>query len=159
VLTRRGNREPGGDCGQRRGAERHFLFVAPGCVLLRAVDTIEQEVREAEEQLRQAMLANDVEALRKLLHDELTFTAMDGDIVYKDDDLDAHAKKRLKLSSLTLEGLEVKVAGPVAHTSVKANLQGTYDGAPANGAYKYTRSWKKQDGRWQVFTGRVTVMK
>ena len=123
------------------------------------MDPIEQEVREAEEQLRQAMLANDVEALRRLLHDELTFTALDGDIVYKDDDLDAHAKKRLKLSSLVLENIEVKVAGPVAHTTVKALLAGTYDGAPADGPYKYTRSWKKQDGRWQVFTGRVTVMK
>lgn len=135
------------------------MFVVPGCVLLRAVDSIEQEVREAEEKLRLAMLANDVEALRGLLHDELTFTGPDGDIVYKDDDLDAHSKKRLKLSGLVLEGLEVKVAGPVAHTSVKAQLTGTYDGEKIDGPHKYTRSWKKQDGRWQVFTGRVTPMR
>jgi ketosteroid isomerase-like protein len=135
------------------------LFVVGCCVLLRAVDPIEQEVREAEEKLRQAMLANDVEAMRLLLHDDLTFTGPDGDIVQKDDDLDAHANKKLKLSKLELEGLEVKVAGPVAHTTVKAIMAGTWDGAPADGAYKYTRSWKKQDGRWQVMTGRVTPMK
>ncbi len=123
------------------------------------MDPIEQEVRDAEEQLRQAMLANDVEALRRLLHDDLTFTGPDGDIVQKDDDLDAHAKKRLRLSGLVLEGLEVKVAGPVAHTQVKAMLTGTYDGAPASGPYKYTRSWKKHDGRWQVIAGRVTPLK
>ena len=123
------------------------------------MDPTEQEVRAAEEQLRLAMLANDVDALRSLLHDELTFTGPDGDIVQKDDDLAAHAQKKLKLSKLELFDLTVKVNGPVAHTSVRAEMTGTYEGAPADGSYKYTRSWKKQDGRWQVMTGRVTPMK
>ncbi len=123
------------------------------------MDPNEQEVRAAEEQLRQAMLANDVEALKRLLHDDLTFTGPDGDIVQKDDDLASHQEKRLKLESLELHDLTVAVNGPVAHTTVRAVMKGTWDGAVADGHYKYTRSWKKADGRWQVIAGRVTPIR
>ncbi len=53
-------------------------------------DTIETQILEAEEQLRQAMLASDVNALDDLLSPELIFTNHLGQVMGKQDDLAAH---------------------------------------------------------------------
>jgi ketosteroid isomerase-like protein len=119
--------------------------------------TPEHEVRDAEERLRVAMLTNDVATLTDLLHDDLVFTAPDGACVRKQDDLAAHAARRLQLTRLDLDGACIDIDGFVARVTVRAILAGTFDGTVCDGSYQYTRTWRKGGGRWQVVTGRVTV--
>jgi ketosteroid isomerase-like protein len=116
----------------------------------------EREVREAEERLRVAMLTNDVTALTELLHDELVFTGPDGAILGKEADLAAHVARRLRLTRLEFDDLRMEVDGHVALVTVRAILAGTFDGQVCDGNYRYTRTWRKADGRWQVTAGGVT---
>jgi ketosteroid isomerase-like protein len=115
------------------------------------------EVRDAEERLRAAMLTNDVAALGSLLHDDLVFTGPDGAIVGKKDDLSAHRARRLRLTRLDFEDQQIEVDGVVALVTVRAFLAGTFDGSACDGSYRYTRTWRKTGGRWQIVAGRVTA--
>jgi ketosteroid isomerase-like protein len=116
----------------------------------------EDEVRDAEEALRVAMLTNDVAALGSLLHDDLAFSGPDGVMVGKTDDLSAHTARRLRLTRLDFEEQQIAVEGLVAHVTVRAILAGTFDGNPCDGRYRYMRTWRKVDGRWQIVAGGVT---
>ena|SRR5579864_6642165 len=118
---------------------------------------LEHEVRDAEERLRVAMLTNDVAALTDLLHEDLVFTAPDGAIVAKEDDLAAHAARRLRLTQLDLEEASIEVEDFTARVAVRAILAGTFDGNVCDGRYRYTRTWRHEGGRWQVVAGSVSV--
>jgi ketosteroid isomerase-like protein len=115
------------------------------------------EVRDAEEALRAAMLTNDVSALDGLLHDDLVFSGPDGVMVGKKDDLSAHAARRLRLTRLDFEERHIEIEGLVAQVTVRAILAGTFDGSPCDGSYRYERTWRKAGGRWQIVAGQVTA--
>jgi ketosteroid isomerase-like protein len=120
---------------------------------------LDHELRDAEERLRAAMLTNDVAALADLLHDDLVFTAPDGAIIGKEDDLAGHAARRLRLTRLDLEDARIEVEGLAARVTVRAILAGTFDGTICDGAYRYTRTWRHEGGCWQVIAGSVSVEK
>ena len=117
---------------------------------------LEQEIRDVEERLRTAMLTNDVAALADLLHDDILFTGPGGGIVRKQDDLAAHAARRLRLTRLDLEDTKIDIDDLVAKVTVRAVLAGTFDGNICDGAYRYTRTWRKDGGRWQVIAGSMS---
>jgi ketosteroid isomerase-like protein len=121
------------------------------------VKPLEQEVRDAEERLRVAMLTNDVAVLADLIHDDLVFAGPDGAIVRKQDDLAAHAARRLRLTRLDLEDTTIEVDELVAEVTVRAILAGTFDGNVCDGSYRYTRTWRKDGSRWQVIAGSVSA--
>lgn len=109
------------------------------------------EIVEAEDRLRTAMLNSDVAALNELLSPELLFTNHLGQLLSKDDDLAAHRSGALKLMSLEPSEQHVRVLDDVAIVSVRMQLSGTYDGAPANGNLRFTRVWARTlDQRWQI---------
>jgi ketosteroid isomerase-like protein len=121
------------------------------------MNPLEREIRDAEERLRTAMLTNDVVALADLLHDDLVFTGPDGAVVRKQDDLTAHAARRLRLTRLDLQDTTVDIDDLVARVTVRAILAGTFDGNICDGSYRYTRTWRKEGGRWQVIAGSLNV--
>jgi hypothetical protein len=47
-----------------------------------------EEILHVERQLQQAMMRNDVQALERLLHDELVFTEFTGMVIGKHDDIE-----------------------------------------------------------------------
>ena len=103
------------------------------------------------------MLTNDVAVLAHLIHDDLVFTGPDGAIVRKEDDLAAHAARRLRLTRLDLQDANIDVDDLVNKVTVRAVLTGTFDGNVCDGSYRYTRTWRKDGGRWQVIAGSVSV--
>jgi ketosteroid isomerase-like protein len=123
--------------------------------MMAAMREPELEVREAESRLRAAMLANDVRALARLLHDDLVFTGPDGRAVGKQDDLDAHAARRLRLVRLDVEVMELHVRGVEARVRALARLEGTFDGAKCDGTYVYERTWRSTPAGWQIVAGGV----
>jgi hypothetical protein len=63
-------------------------------------ESMESQIRAAEEQLRIAMLRSDVSVLDALLAPELLFTNHLGQVLSKVDDLAAHRSGRLKVQEL-----------------------------------------------------------
>ena len=122
------------------------------------METWEREVRAAEEELRLAMLTNDVAALGRLLDDELVFSGPDGAVVGKAEDLAAHAARRLRLTRLDLDDVQLSAGDDsTVVVSVRARLVGQFDGQSCDGDYRYTRTWRKRGGAWQIVAGGVRL--
>jgi ketosteroid isomerase-like protein len=118
-----------------------------------------EEIMHVEGQLQQAMMKNDVQALERLLHDDLVFTFYTGTVVGKQEDLASHASRMLQLTELTfVEPPVTRLYGETAIVVVKAHLKGTYQGTPIDSFYRYLRVWLFLEERWQVVAGNVSVV-
>lgn len=118
----------------------------------------EHKIRAAEDRLRDAMLTSDVHALDQLLSADLIFTNHSGQVLSKTDDIEAHEKGYLKISSLELSEQLIKPFGETFVVSVRAKLTGTYQGAPANGEFRFTRVWMKENNVWRVIAGHSSII-
>jgi hypothetical protein len=105
------------------------------------------------------MLTNDVQALERLLHDDLVFTFYTGTLVGKQEDLASHASHTLQLTELAfVEPPVTRLYGETAIVTVLAHLKGTFQGTPFAGFYRYLRVWLFQEERWQIVAGNVSVV-
>lgn len=116
---------------------------------------IDDPVLAREAELREAMLANDVAALDRLIDDTLVFTTLEGSIIGKRDDLDAHRARRLRLTRLEPSDQRVLRCGITAVVSVRMEIEGTWDGTPVGGALRYTRVWCERPDGWRIVAGHV----
>jgi ketosteroid isomerase-like protein len=116
----------------------------------------EQSVLAQERALQAAMLAGDVDRLDRLLHDDLLAVGPDGQLADKAVDLQSHRTGVFRIASLTEEEVRVKVVGDTALTFVVLAIQGTIDGADVSGRYRYTRTWTRATGAWQVVGAHIS---
>lgn len=119
------------------------------------------DVEQLEERLQKAMLAGDVVTLEALASDRLRFVTLDGAIVDKAADLDAHRSRTLRLT--TLEPAEPRhvelLGGGVALVNVAMNLAGTFAGTPFGGLFRYTRVWCREEDRVRIVAGQVCAVR
>ena len=112
-------------------------------------------ILDAEARLRAAMLAGDVAALDALLDDGLMFAGLDGHLVGKRADLDAHRSGRLRITQMDAAERHVVRCGDTAVVSVRMETAGTFDGVPFGGALRYTRVWCRRGDGWRVVAGQM----
>ena len=112
---------------------------------------LQVQIVEVEDQLRTAMLSSDVAALNELLAPDLIFTNHLGQLLGKNDDLAAYRSGVLKIAELEPSEQHLRVLDEVAVVSVRMQVSGTYEGAPANGDFRFTRVWaRSQQEIWQI---------
>jgi len=122
-------------------------------------DTIVKEILDVEERLRQAMLESDVTVLDELLAPDLIFTSHMGQVLGKQDDLNAHRSGLVKISELTSSEQVVRVHGPIAIVSVRVHLVGSYAGTPSEADFRFTRIWRRSPaGSWQIIAGHASIV-
>lgn len=116
-------------------------------------------IKHCEEQLRVAMLAGDVSALDRLLHEELLFVQCDGAVARKDDVIDDLRRERQTLETLAVSGLVCELSGDdIAVTTVVTEARGVRDGARYDASHRYVRTWKREHGGvWRVIAGAAVV--
>lgn len=103
--------------------------------------SITAAIQDAEERLRQAMLSSDIAALEALLDPDLLFVNHMGWTVTREDDLDAHRGGLLKIHALDLSEQCILPRADCAVVSVLARIAGSYNGVPANGTFRFMRTW------------------
>ncbi|GAB6260944.1 nuclear transport factor 2 family protein [Photobacterium sp. R1] len=108
------------------------------------------EVRSAEEKLKQAMLTSDTDVLTDLLAEDLIFTNHLGQRLTRDDDLSVHASGQLNIQSIEVSDEMFYQVGTFTIVNVRTDITGTYDGEVANGRFRFTRIWLKKNGKLQV---------
>lgn len=99
------------------------------------------------------MLSNDADALEDLLDDDLVFTAPDGQVLSKSDDLSAHRDKLLRLDRLDLRETRAQTIDKMILTTTKATLIGWFGAMPIVGTFAYTRLWRRSGARWRIVAG------
>ena len=112
-----------------------------------------------EEQLKAAMLKSDVSVLNHLLADDLIFTSHLGQIMSKQDDLEAHKSGFVKINSIVQSEQHIKMKNDFAIVSVLSLIQGEFGGEQSEAALRFTRIWKKsKNDNWQVIAAHSSVV-
>jgi ketosteroid isomerase-like protein len=114
-------------------------------------DQYKHEVEKLEEVWRVAQLNDDVAAMDKLLSDDYVGITMSGQVVTKMQQLDRMRNRTTVLTKITLDDVKVKLIGTTAIVTSLAQVDGTMDGAPMHGDYRYTRVYSRlPSGAWEI---------
>lgn len=112
---------------------------------------------QAEDLLLDAMRQSDVDALSELLSPDLAFTLIDGSVVGRDADLEAHRSGATRFESLTELERSTREQGGQASTRSRADIVVFDRGNRVEAVLGYERTWAIIDGRWQVVSGSVSL--
>src|ERR1700733_1519518 len=116
-----------------------------------------QQVEALEEQWRQAQLGGDVPAMDKLLSDDYIGISMTGQVNTKEQQLDRMRLHKIALTKLDLGERQVKLIGSIAIVTSRAEVEGTNEGAPVKGTFRYTRVYQRlPSGVWKITSFEAT---
>jgi ketosteroid isomerase-like protein len=117
------------------------------------------EIRDVELQLQQAMVKNDVQALERLIHDDLVFIDVEGNVQGKHDDIESHASGAVVQTAVEfVEEPVMQLHGENAVVAVKTYVKVQLQGNPVESLCRYLRVWLFQDERWQIISGTVRIL-
>ncbi|HWG16824.1 MAG TPA: nuclear transport factor 2 family protein [Acidobacteriaceae bacterium] len=120
-------------------------------------EDLKHQVEKLEQSWRAAQLNNDVDAMDKLLSDDYVGITMSGQVVTKMQQLDRIRNRTAKLTRIDLDDVKVKLTPPTAIVTGRAEVEGTNDGEPIHGTYRYTRVYMRSPGgAWKITNVEVT---
>ncbi|NOX92887.1 MAG: nuclear transport factor 2 family protein [Gammaproteobacteria bacterium] len=121
--------------------------------------SIELQIEECENRLKQAMLHSDVSVLDELLASDLIFTNHLGQLMTRQDDLAAHESGTVKITEITLSDQKVKIYGGVVIVSVQAHISGSFAEEKSESDFRFTRVWSKASSEaWQIVAGHSSIV-
>jgi ketosteroid isomerase-like protein len=117
-----------------------------------------QTVEGLEEQWREAQLAGDAAAMDRLLSDDFVGINSSGDVTTKTQQLARIKNRVLVITQLELSDIKVKLIGPiVAVVTSRAEVSGTNENGPIQGAFRYTRVYQRlPSGAWKITSFEAT---
>jgi ketosteroid isomerase-like protein len=116
-----------------------------------------QQVEDLEEQWRVAQLAGDAATMDKMLSDDYIGISMTGEVDTKTQQLRRAIDRRLTLTKLELSDMKVKLVGAVAIVTSRARVEGSIDGKPMKGMFRYTRIYQHlPSGAWKITSFEAT---
>ena len=129
-----------------------FVLSAPAQgVHPRRNDQFKHQVEQLEQVWRAAELNADVAAMNKLLSDDFVGITMTGQVVTKAQQLERLRRRTMVLNKLDLKDVHVKLIGMTAIVTSLAEVEGSNEGAPMHGTFRYTRVYSRQPtGTWQI---------
>lgn len=117
----------------------------------RRKDQYKHQVEKLEQAWRTAQLNGDVDAMDKLLSDDYVGITMSGQVVTKMQQLDRMRNRVLSLTRMELDDVKVKLIGTTAIVTSHAEVEGTNEGIPIHGNYRYTRVYTHlPSGAWKI---------
>jgi ketosteroid isomerase-like protein len=116
-----------------------------------------EQIVALESTWRQAALGDDVASMDKLLSDDFIGIGATGEVLTKTQQLDHMRDRQLILTKLDTSDFKIKLIGNVAVVTSLAMVQGTSDGEPLQGAYRYTHIYQRlPTGVWKITNFEVT---
>jgi ketosteroid isomerase-like protein len=117
----------------------------------RRKDEYKHQVEQLEEVWRRAQLTGDVAEMDKLLADDYVGITMAGQVVTKMQQLDRMKTRTLVLTKIDLDDVKVRLIGTTAIVQSLAEIDGTNEGEPIHGSYRYTRVYSRlPTGVWKI---------
>jgi ketosteroid isomerase-like protein len=110
-----------------------------------------REIEELEEQWRKALVTADVAMTDTLLSEDFVGISMTGQANTKSQQLDRLRNRRLVITKMDLSDSKVKLVGQIAIVTSLAQIEGTNEGQPMTGNYRYTRVYQRlPSGIWKT---------
>jgi ketosteroid isomerase-like protein len=116
-----------------------------------------QQVEALEEQWRTAQLTGDIATIDKMLSEDFIGISMTGQVNTKAQLLDRLRARKLQVTKLELSDMKVKLVGSIAIVTSRAEVEGTNDGVPMKGTFRYTRVYRHlPGGGWKITSFEAT---
>lgn len=116
-----------------------------------------RQVEALEEEWRAAQLTGDIATMDKLLSDDYIGISMTGQVSTKPQQLDRARERKFVVTRLDLGDVQVKLVGAIAIVTSRADVEGTNDGVPVKGTYRYTRVYQRlPTGVWKITSFEAT---
>ena len=110
-----------------------------------------------EQEWKQAALTADVSTMDRLLSDDFIGIGPTGEVLTKTQELDHMRNHELVINKLDTSELKIKLIGNIAIVNSLAQVDGSADGEPLRGAFRYTRVYQRlSNGTWKVTNFEVT---
>jgi ketosteroid isomerase-like protein len=118
---------------------------------------VKRQVQALEEQWRSAQLSGDVAAMDKLLSDDYIGISVTGQVNTKAQQLERARNHKFTLTRLDLGEMQIKLVGSIAIVTSRAEVEGTNDGVPVKGTFRYTRVYQHlPSGDWKITSFEAT---
>ena len=111
---------------------------------------VEDEIKKLEQDWAQANIRSGVTAVDQYEADDILNTDPSGGVTDKAQDRTQLSSGDLKVESMELSEMTVHVYDGTAVAAGTNNLHGTYKGQDISGKYRFTDTWVKRNGKWQV---------
>jgi ketosteroid isomerase-like protein len=144
---------------------RNMLAIAVLCLLSLSLATgqnasttgkVEDQIKKLELDWAQATIKDGVAAVDQYEADDIVSTDPSGRVTDKAQDKKDFSSGDLKFQSLETSDLKVRVYGNTAVATGTSTLKGTYKGQDISGTYRFTDTWVKRNGKWQVVATQAT---
>jgi ketosteroid isomerase-like protein len=109
---------------------------------------VEQEIKNLQDQGREAALKGDTSFLEKYLADDYIGIGAEGQLLTKDHVIQRRKSGALKYESIDVRESKIRSYGDAAIVNSLASVKGTDDGKPFSGDYRATFVYVKQKGNW-----------
>jgi hypothetical protein len=117
---------------------------------------LEPALRDLNIEIGEAEKRKDLDYLRPVLADDLTFIDEQGAELGKEQYLDGVKSPSYKIEVIGSEVIGVNVRGATTDVELEVTVQGTRGEASANGTFRHARTFTRREGRWQVTNWVVT---
>lgn len=123
----------------------------------RAPKQVRQQIDELEEQFRTSTLNGDDATMDRLLSEDYVGITWTGQVNTKATQLERIRKRVLVVTRMDVSDVKVKLLGPVAIVTGAATVEGTNDGSPMTGTFRYTRVYQRlPTGLWKITNSEAT---
>jgi ketosteroid isomerase-like protein len=110
----------------------------------------EEELIKFEKEWSEAYVKRDVAALDRLEADGIVLADSDGNVFTKSQDIEEVKAGVLVVTSFVQDDIKIHVYGDAAVVTYRSTEKGRYRGEDYSPQFRYTDTWIKKAGRWQV---------
>jgi len=110
----------------------------------------EQDLIRLEKEWNEAYVKRDLAALDRLEADGIVQTDSDGSVFTKSADIEEVKTGVLVVTSSVQDDIKVHVYGDAAVLTYRSAEKGQYKGEDYSAQFRYTDTWVKKAGRWQI---------
>jgi ketosteroid isomerase-like protein len=119
---------------------------------------LEAELKELERHRAEAFEKGDLDFVDRTTADECTFVHASGDIQTKAHELGVLKTRAFQYQLNHLDEVTARIYGTTAVLNGVSTQKGTRDGVTFGGRYRFTRTYAKLDGRWQLVASHVVSL-
>lgn len=114
--------------------------------------SIHKKIEALEMQWRDALVNNNVRLMDHLLADDYLGVSANGTVETKSEEIAQSRAGTLRIQSLNLSDIKVRVFGNTAVVTSRAELTGMNGQSDISGNYRYTRVYNKRFGQWKIIS-------
>ena len=142
--------------GYSAEGSRFFLSLAKEWRDKIQTESVEQELKILEEEIGHAWATRDAASYDQILADDYIWTDYDGIVWTKAQDLETLRSGEVVNTSYVVDNWKVRAYGDAAVVTGRTTIKETWKGRDTSGQYRYTDTWVKRDGRWQLLASHTS---